>query len=190
MTAVADLTVVDHTHFFIGDTHFGHVGILDFAMRPQPTIQLHDQELVANWNALVKPTDTVWHLGDFAGDDVPFEYAASVFRKLNGVKRLIVGNHDGDAIQALPWISVDVMRTLVAPGCKVVLCHYPMRDWNGKHGGDLHFHGHSHDRLPSSRQSWDCGVDRQGFKPMTFADIKDRMDKLDHWDFAGAPTDV
>ena len=133
------------------------------------------------------PSDTVWHLGDFAGEDVPFEYVASVFKKLNGVKRLIVGNHDGEAIQGLPWASIDQMRTLVAPGSKVVLCHYPMRDWNGQHGGDLHFHGHTHDRLPSSRQSWDCGVDRQDFKPMKFAAIKERMHELDEWDFSGVP---
>lgn len=182
----ADAILVDHTHFFIADTHFGHVGILDMAMRPQADIQDHDRQIVANWNAVVKPTDTVWHLGDFAGEDVPFDYVASVFRKLNGVKRLIVGNHDGDEVQTqLPWASVDMMRTIVAPGRKIVLCHYPMRDWNGQHSGDIHFHGHSHDRLPSSRQSWDCGVDRQDFKPVLFGDITERMEKLDYWDFAG-----
>ena len=38
----------------------------------------------------------------------------------------------------LPSASVDEMRTLVAPGCKIGLCHYPMRDWNGQYGGDVH----------------------------------------------------
>lgn len=30
----ADAILIDHTHWFIGDTHFGHSGILDFTMRP------------------------------------------------------------------------------------------------------------------------------------------------------------
>ena len=29
-----NLTAIDHTHLFIGDTHFGHTGIIDMAMRP------------------------------------------------------------------------------------------------------------------------------------------------------------
>lgn len=184
----SNLTAIDHTHLFIADTHFGHTGILDLAMRPFADIRAHDRALIDEWNALVKPTDTVWHLGDFAGDEVPFQDAATIFGKLNGIKRLIVGNHDGEEVcTKLPWASVDEMRTLVAPGCKIVLCHYPMRDWNGQYGGDVHFHGHSHDRLPSSRQSWDCGVDHQSFRPMTFKAIKAAMDALPDWDFTGAP---
>jgi len=188
LTSPAHITGIDHTHHFIADTHFGHTGILDQAARPQPDIESHDRSIIANWNARVRPTDTVWHLGDFAGEDVAFDYVASVFRKLNGRKRLIVGNHDGDEVRAkLPWESVDEVRTILAPGCKIVLCHYPFREWNGYYGGDLHFHGHSHDRLPSSRQSWDCGVDKQDFSPMTFATIKARMAKLPIWNFEGSP---
>ncbi len=29
----SDLVRIDHRHHFVGDTHFGHVGILDMAMR-------------------------------------------------------------------------------------------------------------------------------------------------------------
>src|SRR5690348_8649298 len=51
---------------------------------------------------------------DFAGEDVPFDRAQEVFRKLNGTIHLIRGNHDGDEVcEKLPWASVDVMRTLV-----------------------------------------------------------------------------
>ena len=42
-----------------------------------------------------------------------------------------------------------------------------------------------HDRLPSSRRSWDCGVDHQSFMPMTFDAIKARMEHLPELDFAG-----
>ena len=185
--SASNLTVIDHTHWFIADTHLGHAGILEQSARPYDDIEKHDQDIVTNWNAVVNPRDTVWHLGDLAWEKASFGYVSSTFKKLNGIKRLIVGNHDGDEVQTgLDWASVDEIRTVVAPGCKIVLCHYPMRDWNGQYGGDLHFHGHSHDQLPSSRQSWDCGVDRQAFRPMTFDTIKKLMDGLPHWDFAGS----
>ena len=187
----ADAIFIDHTHFFVGDTHFGHTGILDFAMRPYADIQEHDRDLVAKWNTYVKAGDTVWHLGDFAGEDVPFDDAAAIFKRLNGTKRLIRGNHDGDEVcTKLGWASVDDMRTVVAKGgTKIVLCHYPLREWHGLHSGDVHFHGHTHDRLPSSRRSWDCGVDHQSFVPMTFDGIKSKMELLADLSFAGVPVE-
>ncbi|KKB08818.1 metallophosphoesterase [Devosia chinhatensis] len=175
----ANLTVIDHRHWFVGDTHFGHTGILDMAARPYPGIKAHDRDLVRKWNDLVQPRDTVWHLGDVAGDDVPFDEVATNFKRLHGIKRLIVGNHDGEEVRTkLDWASVDDIRTLVARDCKVVLCHYPLMEWEGYFSGDLHFHGHTHDRIPSTRRRWDCGVDHQSFLPMTFSQITKRMAML------------
>jgi len=183
----ADAIIVDHTHWFVGDTHFGHAGIIDMAMRPYAGIRAHDQDLISRWNSLVRPTDTVWHLGDFAGEDVLFDDAAAIFKRLHGTKRLIRGNHDGDEVcTKLGWASVDDMRTVIATdGTKVVLCHYPLREWHGFYSGNVHFHGHTHDRLPSSRRTWDCGVDHQSFMPMTFADIRTKMEQLPELTFAG-----
>ena len=86
-----DFIHVDHSHFFVGDTHLGHAGILDLAMRPYRDIAEHDRDVVAGWNSVVKPTDTVWHLGDFAWDKLPVSDASALFTKLNGVKRLVIG---------------------------------------------------------------------------------------------------
>ena len=52
----------------------------------------HDNMLVKNWNSVVKPSDTVWFLGDFGLSDR--EYIAHIFKKLNGHIRMIKGNHD------------------------------------------------------------------------------------------------
>ncbi len=60
----------------------------------------------------------------------------------------------------------------------MVLCHYPLLEWEGYHAGDIHFHGHTHDRRPSSRLRWDCGVDHQNFRPMTCDAIVERMNML------------
>ena len=176
----SDLIRIDHRHHFVGDTHYGHVGILDLAMRPHADIRAHDRDQIDQWTALVREDHHVWHLGDFAGEDVPLERVAEVFRKLNGSIHLVRGNHDGDDVcEKLPWASVDVMRTLVgSDGRKVVLCHYPLLEWEGFHGGDIHFHGHTHDRRPSNRRRWGCCVDHQSFRPMTYEAIVGRMNAL------------
>ncbi len=57
------------TVHFTADTHFGHEGMMDGRMtwpRPFGSIEEHDETLIANWNAVVRPGDEIWHLGDFA----------------------------------------------------------------------------------------------------------------------------
>jgi hypothetical protein len=68
--------------FFIGDTHFGHRGIIQFSEtaphRPFSTIEEHDAELVRRWNAVVGLKDIVWHLGDFCFGKRNLEIAAQL----------------------------------------------------------------------------------------------------------------
>src|SRR5690606_24273125 len=101
-----------------------------------------------------------------------------LFSQLRGIKRLIVGNHDPDQVLALKWDQVHhgvVIGHDKAADVKVAMHHYPMREWPEFYRGALHFHGHTHDSLPSSNRSWDVGVDHQGFVPLTLAEIRARM---------------
>ena len=172
---------------FIADTHFGHTGILNQAARPWNDIEAHDRDLIAHWNSVVSAKDVVWHLGDFAYWKLPFDRIESIFRKLNGIPRLIVGNHETEEVcTKLPWDSVDHIKVLSAGDLKICLCHYPMREWPHWWGGGIMLHGHTHSQLPSSNRSWDVGVDNQGFLPLTLTEIAVRMAKLPNLDFRGS----
>ena len=85
------------TTFFILDTHFAHTHIVTDRMgmpRPFASIEEHDETLIANWNATVRPGDTFWHLGNFCYR-CSEDHARSVFRRLAGRQRFLVrGNHD------------------------------------------------------------------------------------------------
>jgi calcineurin-like phosphoesterase family protein len=81
--------------FIVSDTHFGHANICKFTcrgvrLRPWDRIEDHDEALVANWNAVVKPTDKVYHLGDVA----IAKKSLDILSRLHGDKILIRGNHD------------------------------------------------------------------------------------------------
>ena len=55
--------------FFTSDTHYFHQDLLgdnDFAPRPFKDIMTMHEVMIKNWNAVVKETDTVYHLGDIA----------------------------------------------------------------------------------------------------------------------------
>jgi calcineurin-like phosphoesterase family protein len=49
---------------------------------------------------------------------------------------------------------------------RLVLCHYPLRSWNGMGRGAINLHGHSHGRMAPLRRQFDVGVDVWGFRPV------------------------
>jgi calcineurin-like phosphoesterase family protein len=119
--------------------------------RPFSSVEEHDELLVANWNAAVRPGDTVWHLGDFCYR-CSEDYALSVFGRLRGKLRFLIrGNHDRVGAR-LAWDGVFDVARVVVPGPDGVLqgvwmSHYAHRVWPRMHRGDLHFYGHSHGTL-------------------------------------------
>jgi len=77
--------------WFTSDTHFYHKNIIKFTNRPWNTVEEMNNALINNWNEVVKPNDTVFHLGDFA-----FTSNGNwkkLINELNGKIYLILGNH-------------------------------------------------------------------------------------------------
>lgn len=84
-------------NFVISDTHFGHEStwakfkLADGSpLRPFTSTEEMDEAMVERWNAKVKPGDHVYHLGDVVIGKRHLE----TIKRLNGKKRLIMGNHD------------------------------------------------------------------------------------------------
>lgn len=159
------------TVFFTSDTHFGDPRILRIDRRPFPDLPTHDAALVAAWNAVVGPDDTVWHLGDFALGPPP-ERITALLAALHGRKHLIIGNNDGPATLSAPgWTSLAHYAETEVEGRRLVLCHYAFRTWNGLGRGAINLHGHSHGRLKPIPRQYDVGVDAQGLHPVTLDQI-------------------
>jgi calcineurin-like phosphoesterase family protein len=160
--------------FFTADTHFGHHNIIGSCQRPFRSVAEMDGALIANWNAVVRSTDEVWHLGDFAFSK-DGGYIAGVFARLNGRKHIVLGNHDHRHTQALPWASVQRLVGIKLDKRLIVLCHYAMRTWPSAHYGSLHLYGHSHGKLPGTPQSCDIGVDCWDYRPVSLDEIRARL---------------
>jgi calcineurin-like phosphoesterase family protein len=168
--------------YFTSDTHFTHERTIKLSERPFANAGEMDEHMIAAWNAVVRPDDEIWHLGDFAYKCTA-ERRQTIFARLNGVKRLIRGNHDNDATQALPWASVSDLEIIAVEGRQVVLCHYPMREWPYYFRGALHFFGHCHNKMPGSRRSHDVGVDAIGYTPLRLEQLTEIMAKLPELSF-------
>lgn len=164
--------------YFTSDTHFGHADVVRYCRRPFASVEEMDEGLIANWNAVVRPHDDVWHLGDFARE-APAARIGEIFSRLNGHKRLVIGNHDHYATRSLRWAErPSPLAETTIDGKRVVMCHYGKRVWPGMGRGAIALYGHSHGRLPGSSQSLDVGVDCWRYAPVGMEDICRRLATL------------
>ncbi len=162
------------TTFFTADHHFGHGGVIRMCGRPFASVEEMDEALVHAWNSRVRRSDVVWFLGDFAMGSSP-ERCRELFGRLNGTKHLVRGNHDRQRVLDLQWASQhDLVQTTV-DGTRLTLCHYAMRSWPQVWRGALHLFGHTHATLPPTTQSCDVGVDAWAYRPVTLAEIRERL---------------
>jgi calcineurin-like phosphoesterase family protein len=159
--------------YFTADTHFGHSNILHLCNRPWNTIEEHDEALVDNWNSKVRPRDRIYVVGDFSFR-ADKEHAGKIFRRLNGSKFLVEGNHDTNFTKGLGWGGVvEKGLTVKASDHTFVLNHYPERVWNHMHNNSIHLYGHVHGRLPGIGLSMDVGVDPNDYKPLHSLEVID-----------------
>lgn len=167
--------------FFTSDTHFFHDNVIKFCNRPYRDSEEMNYKLILNWNSVVTPADHVWHLGDISFGTV--EQTENILYQLNGIKHLIVGNHDRKGrCQKLDWnkhfVSVhDYYRLKVKEGIseyKFVLCHFPFSSWEREY---YNLHGHWHSTPGDYHSKWkqhDVGVDMNNYTPIKMIDAVER----------------
>ena len=167
--------------FFTADTHFGDTHILRRRGGRFPTIDAHDDALVDAWNASVGPTDEIWHLGDFAAGADPMR-CRDIFSRLNGIKRLVRGNHDTNRVLDLDWADPPVESATIKPRdasnaeWRLFLAHYAHRAWPGLWRRTRHLYGHTHGTLEDTTRSCDVGVDAWNYRPVGLEAIIARQD--------------
>ena len=136
-------------NLYIADTHFGHTNILHHDSRPFKDVEEMWKVMKNNWNSKVKDTDDVWIIGDFCfrSGKNPEYY----LKELKGKKHLIIGNHDTELLKdkkALMYFeSVDDYKKIHDYGRTIILCHYPMAEWDGFFRGTVHIYGHIHNNM-------------------------------------------
>jgi calcineurin-like phosphoesterase family protein len=149
--------------FFTGCTHFGHENIIRLCNRPFSSVEDMDEQLTERWNKTVGKDDLVYHHGDFAfrgrQDNV------QILKRLNGKITLLQGNHD-------PVIWGQHIHEYKANKKLIVMCHYPIEEWNGYFRGAIHTHCHTHKpNLVSAPRRFNVGVDSCNYTPISLEEI-------------------
>lgn len=156
----------------------------------------HSELIIENWNKLVKSDDQAWIQGDLSLKK-PAEYA-HLFRRLNGKKHIIWGNHDyGSGMHRDSYkfyqdyldmgvLSMHDFARRKIDGQNVLLSHYP---YSGDHTeGErftqyrladeglplLHGHVHSKDQVTRSFKGTlqiHVGLDAWDMKPVSMNQV-------------------
>ena len=159
--------------FYAADTHFSYEPLVE--SRGFSSAAQMDEKLIENWNSVVTDDDTVYLVGDigYNGGFVPCE----ILSRLKGRKHLIRGNHDTcyeDAQLLYRYFeSVTDFLEIEDGDTHILLCHYPLL--YNKRGYMVHGHLHNSDQfydiLKDLPRMLNAGVDVNGMKPVTLAEL-------------------
>ena len=81
--------------YFTSDLHFGHDKEFLWGARGFTSSQEHDEAVIERINSIVKPDDHLFILGDLMLGNY-IEDGIHKVKQLNGIKTIIVGNHDSE----------------------------------------------------------------------------------------------
>lgn len=159
--------------YLISDPHFGHKNILDFANRPFSSIEEMEEELVDRWNRRVSSKDTVICLGDWGFGVQNYKVA----ERLNGIKRIVLGNHDNGKMNHYYNRFASVHGSLQKKG--LLFTHIPIL-FDKYRNYEFVVHGHIHraeDNVQDLRyinvnmDAWDY-VEGEEYSPIPIEDVE------------------
>ena len=180
--------------FITSDTHFAHVA--DFLWKPRgfSCINEMNEAIIERWNNVVKPDDTIIHLGDIMLTDN--KIGLKCLKRLNGTINIIWGNHDSPLRQTLIHTECPNIITLgYAHMFKynkyhIYLSHYPTltANFDEKHFSQhvINFHGHTHQQTnwlqPENPFMYHVGMDSHDCTPIhiedAITDIRNKWNEM------------
>lgn len=158
--------------WFISDTHFGHKNIIKYEAEKRPfnSIEEHDETLIENWNKCVKKNDTIWHLGDVAFGVHTLD---KVMPRLNGNKRLVLGNHDCYAMETYLKYFNKIFGVVFFK--EFILSHVPLHKNNTRVMYNLH--GHLHSKNIDDPGYFNCSVEQHNLRPVNLDVIREHFNR-------------
>jgi calcineurin-like phosphoesterase family protein len=154
---------------FIADLHLSHENMA--RRRGFNSIIEHDEHIISEWNKVVDKRDVTYILGDVTMEKKTPYYLLDL---LNGVKHVVLGNHDRrqDSKDLLNYVdSVSGMvhyKGFFLTHCPVHPLELNYQDVRGN------IHGHIHDKEVGENRYWCVSCERVDYKPITIEELLKR----------------
>lgn len=163
--------------FFISDTHFGHANTLKFTnadgtqLRPGfADVDEMNETMIDNWNKVVGKQDKIVHCGDVAFG----KSALMLCQRLNGVKHLVLGNHDGQDIFDYKSIFTKIFGVKYIGRDTAICTHVPIHS-SSMRNFKLNIHGHLHANVIDDPRYFNVSVERIDYTPISLEEILKRI---------------
>jgi calcineurin-like phosphoesterase family protein len=168
------------------DSHFNHKNILNFTdnegrrVRSFNSVEEMNEVLIERWNEVVKPGDKIYHLGDvFFG---PKSWIEQNWKRLNGKKRLIVGNHDDIEYIVQQRMFEKVVMWRMFTEFNLLLTHVPVNNStlyerrfnNGPMTPMINVHGHIHSNASPVGPYVCVCVEQTDYRPVNIQELRIR----------------
>ena len=143
--------------FFTSDTHFGHEKLCTTFTRPDGSPARNfscaaemDEHMVKQWNSVVRPCDTVYHLGDVLINKKNFH----TLGRLQGKLRLVRGNHDIFDDEDYHMYFKRLLGVKMFPKYGAVCTHIPIHPQQLENRWKVNLHGHMHHQLVRDKHGY------------------------------------
>lgn len=159
--------------FIVSDHHFGQKSFLLSkdgrpAMRDFPSVEEMNETLVDRHNSVVTPNDKVYFLGDVALN----KKYLPVLSRMNGKKKLIMGNHDIYGAKEYLKYFYDVCAFRVFTADRIVLSHVPIHESELGGRWAANIHGHLHREIVNDNRYFCACVEQLDYTPINYELIK------------------
>ena len=178
------------TIWYVSDLHWDHANIIEYSKRPFGSVEEMNEIMIQRWNEWVKPQDHVWNLGDLTMHRQIGQIKYRVLDRLNGHKRLILGNHDMDSIEHYAEYFEKIK------GCHVhdniLFTHIPVHPESlGRFSANAHGHTHCNNYAPAIRHKRvndkldltrpykvpyiNCCVEQLDYRPISLEELHEKI---------------
>jgi calcineurin-like phosphoesterase family protein len=164
-----------HKIFMISDMHFWHENIIKYEDRPFVNAEQMTKTIIKNWNSIVQRDDEVFCLGDVCFRNK--EITTEIIQRLNGIKTLILGNHDRSKSTKW-WKDVgfqEVSKYPIIVDEFYILSREPVYLTESMPYANIY--GHIHHLKYDSKQYYNVSVECINYTPIDFEDIKKQIIK-------------
>jgi calcineurin-like phosphoesterase family protein len=166
--------------FVISDNHFGHANILNFKDKDEKPLRVFDdvnhmnEYMIERWNSVVRPQDKIYNLGDVI---VKCAEPQRILGRLNGHKRLVLGNHDLPHMKFYAPFFEAIYSTRLLD--KMLFSHIPVHPLSlGKAIANIHGHVHNNVGLDHfGKQYINMSVEVIDYTPVAWEDLKQLVKK-------------
>lgn len=172
--------------WFTSDTHLNHANFINFTLedgspaRPFKTVEEMNETLIQNWNSVVTEQDHIWHLGDVIMG--PTSEFPSILSRLNGKKRMLLGNHDRLKGTELIRFFQKVELWRIFKEHNFICTHVPIHPSTFRKV-EFNVHGHIHHNVVQSAWGPDHAyinvcVEHTNYAPIHLDEVKARIRRV------------